>query len=224
MALFKDLLKKMRGENEPDDHIDQPAPEPAEKPAAPAPKPVPPVADPAAVYRKIRTQALGAAPPVQKEEGEPPFYSAVIDIASADGCTTMVCRYPEEVNLYTRRGDVMMGVQKNVPEVEEAAGLLWKVMGHFAGQITFMKDDDYQLPSAGKHRVFLLARDGIGRLEIDPTAPYESGSMERTVLYAYYHLFRCIAKCRAEQEETPAQPVEEEKTDTPDEVEKTDQA
>ena len=47
--------------------------------------------------------------------------------------------------------------------------------------------------------------------------------MERTVLYAYYHLFRCIAKCRAEQEETPAQPVEEEKTDTPDEVEKTDE-
>ena len=228
MALLKELLKKIRGENEPDDYSEPPVSEPVEKPAeapaSPAPKPVPPVADPAAVYRKIRSQALGAAPPVAvRTEGEPPFYSAVIDIASAEGCTTMVCRYPEEVNLYTRRGDVMMGVQKNAPEVEEAAGLLWKVMGHFASQIAFMKDEDYQLPGAGKHRVFLLARDGIGRLDIDPTAPYESGSMERTVLYAYYHLFRCIAKCR-EEHEAPVQPDESAAPAEPAEPEQDEQA
>lgn len=207
MAFWKDLVKKFRGEESPaSEYGNQPetVTAPAAPPAAPAAKPpVPPIVDPAAVYRKIRIQALSTPPESETKGDEPPFYGAVVDIASEQGCTTMVCRYPQEVDLYTKRGDIMMGVQKNAPSVQEAAALFWKVAAHFAANMTMMKDEDYQLPRPNRHRVFLLAREGICRVEIDPSAPYESGSMEQTLLYAYYHLFRCIAKRRGTGADVP---------------------
>ncbi|MGN0563988.1 MAG: hypothetical protein ACI4LH_04520, partial [Candidatus Heritagella sp.] len=107
-------MKKFRGEESPaSEYGNQPetVTAPAAPPAAPAAKPpVPPIADPAAVYRKIRIQALSTPPEPEAKGDEPPFYGAVVDIASEQGCTTMVCRYPQEVDLYTKRGDIMMGV------------------------------------------------------------------------------------------------------------------
>ena len=64
MAFWKDLVKKFRGEESPaSEYRNQPetVTVPAAPPAAPAAKPpVPPIVDPAAVYRKIRIQALSS--------------------------------------------------------------------------------------------------------------------------------------------------------------------